>query len=157
VPDSVGVTRDPLISSHFLLEVDGVEIGSFSEISGLELTVAVETYAEGGENGYVHRLPGRMSWPNLVFRRGITDSNALFDWMGRTAGAGFEGAGNKLTRSTAAVTVMGADKKRIRAWEIEGAFPVRWSGPRLSSSSIESLEEELEIAHHGFRTKTFSG
>ena len=42
----------------FLFEVDGVQIGVFQEVSGLELQVAVKEYEEGGENGFVHKFPG---------------------------------------------------------------------------------------------------
>ncbi|MDQ1249290.1 MAG: hypothetical protein QG597_3664, partial [Actinomycetota bacterium] len=73
-------------ASSFLLEVDGVPIGAFRALSGLELTVSVEEYEEGGVNGFTHRFPGRMTWPNLVFSRGLTDSDALFAWVRRSAG-----------------------------------------------------------------------
>lgn len=145
---------EPPVSGRFLLEVDGVEIGVFSEVSGLELTVGVEEYAEGGQNGYVHKLPGRMSWPNLVFRRGITDSDALFAWVQKSSGQGFAANGNKLTKSTGAITLIASDETRLRSWNLDGVFPVRWTGPRLSVKASEALEEELEVAHAGFKAKT---
>ena len=142
-------------ASNFLLEVDGVVIGTFAEVSGLEVHVEVATYAEGGGNGYVHQLPGRMTWPNLILRRGITHSDALFDWVNKSAGPGFARNGNKLQRSTAAVTLVGSAGERLRAWNFDGAFAVRWSGPRLAADGEELAAEELELAHHGFRSKTF--
>lgn len=151
-----GIKGELPITSAFLFEVDGVTIGMFQEISGLEVNVDVATYAEGGENGYVHKLPGRMTWPHIVLRRGVTDSDALFTWVNKTAGSGFAANGNKLQRSTAAITLIGSDGSRLRSWDIEGAFAVRWSGPRLSATAVgESASEELELAHHGFTAKTF--
>ena len=41
---SDGFSGETPISSRFLFEVDGVEIGVFSEVSGLELNVEVATY-----------------------------------------------------------------------------------------------------------------
>jgi phage tail-like protein len=128
-----------------------------SEVSGLELHVGVEEYQEGGENGYVHKFPGRMTWPHIVMKAGVTNSDALFQWVNKSSGAGFASSGNKITRCTGAITALGTDGKRLRAWELEGAFPVRWTGPRFSVGSNEALQEELEIAHHGFKSKTFSG
>jgi phage tail-like protein len=151
-----GIGGEVPVSTRFLLEVDGVEIGVFNQVSGLELTVGVETYAEGGQNGFVHKLPGRMTWPNLVFRRGITDSDALFAWVRKTSGEDFAANGNKLTRCTGAITVLASDSTRLRAWEVTAAFPVRWTGPRLDIGSVSPLDEELEVAHHGFKSKTFS-
>lgn len=145
---------EPPVSGRFLLEVDDVEIGVFSEVSGLELVVNVDEYAEGGENGFVHKMPGRMRWPHLVFRRGITDSDALFAWVGRSSGEGFAANRSSLTRTTGAVTVIATDGTRLRSWVIDGAFPVRWTGPKLSVEQSVGLEEELEVAHHGFRSRT---
>lgn len=144
---------EPPINSYFLFEVDGVEIGYFTEVSGLSVSLSVEEIHEGGQNGYVHQMPGRMSWPHLIFKRGITQSDALFSWMSKSSGEGFAGNGNKLTRSTGAVTVLDAEGTRLRAWEFDGVYPVRWSGPEFSANSNEALQEQLEVVHHGFRSK----
>ena len=142
-------------TASFLFEVDGVQIGVFSQVSGLEVRVDVATYQEGGENGYTHNLPGRMTWPNIVLRRGITDSDALFSWVNKTAGSGFSANSNSLTRSTGAITVIGTDGTRLRAWELQGVFAVRWRGPNFDTGSGDPLYEELELAHHGFTSKTY--
>ncbi len=48
---------DAPVSANFLFEVDGVEIGHFVEVTGLEMTVSTQEYLEGGQNQYVHRFP----------------------------------------------------------------------------------------------------
>ena len=103
-PDMDGFSGDTPVANRFLFEVDGVEIGVFTEVSGLELKVEVESYQEGGENSFVHKLPGRISWPHIVLKRGVTDSDALFSWVNKSAGDGFAANGNKLTRCTGAIT-----------------------------------------------------
>jgi len=153
---TVGLSGLIPVSSQFLFEVDGVQIGIFGEVSGLELHVEVEEYSEGGENGYVHKFPGRMSWPHIVMKAGVTNSDALFQWVSKSSGEGYAAAGNKLNRCTGAITAIGTDGRRLRAWELQGAFPVRWTGPQFSVGSSEALQEELEIAHHGFKSRTFS-
>lgn len=144
---------EPTINSYFLFEVDGVEIGYFTEVSGLTVSLTVEEVHEGGQNGFVHQMPGRMTWPHLVFKRGITASDALFSWMNKSSGEGFAGNGNKLTRSTGAVTVLDAEGTRLRAWDLHDVYPVRWIGPEFSATSNEPLQEQLEVAHHGFRSR----
>lgn len=141
-------------ASRFLFELDGVEIGVFREIHGLQVTVAVEEFREGGQNGFSHRVPGRMTWPNVVFRRGVTQGNALFEWLNKSSGEGFAANSDKLTRSTGAITAIDHVGTRLRAWELIDVFPVRWKGPDFSVESRDPLEEELEITHHGFRAKT---
>jgi phage tail-like protein len=142
-------------TSSFLFEVDGVSIGSFAEVSGLEVKIDVATYHEGGENGYVHQLPGRMTWPHVILRRGVTNSDNLFAWVNKSSGSGFSTNSNKLTRSSGAITVMGSDGSRLRSWNLTDVFAVRWTGPSFNAESNDPLNEELELAHHGFTSKTF--
>lgn len=137
----------------FIVEIDGNRAGQFREVSGLELSIDVEEVKEGGQNGFVHKLPGRMSWPNIVLSRGVTQSDLLFAWAEQSAGEGFAGSGNQLYRATVSITMTSAQAKRLRTWKIEGAFPVRWKGPQFSVDSNDHLVEELEIAHHGFKSE----
>jgi phage tail-like protein len=144
------------LSDRFLFEVDGVEIGVFREVFGLQVTVHVDEIVEGGQNAFIHKVPSRMTWPNLVFRRGLTQSDALFDWMSKSSGEGFAGNENKLSRSTGAVTALDAVGGRLRSWQFQDVFAVRWKGPDFSVALNQALEEELEVAHHGFKAKTQS-
>jgi len=146
--------HDGQLASNFLLEVDGVQIGIFTSVSGLQVTVQTEDLVEGGQNGFARKLPGRMEWPNIVLSRGLIQSDNLFDWFSKTSGEGFAAAGNKLERCTGAITALGADGSRLRAWNLSGCFPVRWKGPDFNVSSSDVLAEELEIAHEGFRSST---
>ena len=143
-----------ITSATFLFEVDGVEIGRFMEVSGLEVEVSVEELEEGGQNSFVHRLPGRMSWPNIRLKRGITQNDTLLQWLGKSSGEQFAAGGNRLARSTAAITLMGPAGDRLRTWSFDGAFPVKWKGPEFATASNEMAVEELEITHHGFRVAT---
>ncbi|MCV2395213.1 phage tail protein [Actinotalea sp. M2MS4P-6] len=145
---------DPTTSGWFIFEVDGVEIGTFRSVKGLELTVDVHEYAEGGQGQYVHKLPGTLHWPNLVFSRGMVESDALFTWVSNSAGENFAANGNKVKRSTGAVTAVSYTGERLRAWEFTDVFAVRWTGPEFNVDSAELLVEELEVAHNGFRAKT---
>lgn len=140
-------------SATFIVEVDGMEIGRFLEVSGLQVDIAVEELAEGGENSYVHKLPGPMSWPNMVLKRGVMQNDNFLQWLSKSSGEQFSAQGNKLSRSTAAITLVSADGTRLRSWDFDGAFPVKWRGPTFAASAHEPAVEELEIAHHGFRAR----
>ncbi len=152
MPDD-GFDHQRVSSATFLFEVDGVEIGRFMEISGLEVSIETEDVSEGGQNSFTHHLPGRMSWPNITLKRGVTQSDGLLKWLNECSGEQFAASGNKMTRTTAAVTLMGPGGDRLRAWEFDGAFPVKWSGPQFAVSSTDMAVEQLEITHHGFRSR----
>ena len=145
-------TPDAPFTGKFKFSVEGVgEIGAFTEVTGLSVEVDVVEIKEGGQNHFSHKVPGRMRWPNIVLKRGVTDSDNLFDWFAKTSGEGFSGEGNALARTQGQVTVLDAKGDPLRAWAFEEAFPVKWTGPTMTASSSEVAIEELEIAHHGFR------
>lgn len=146
-------TTDPPFVGKFVFTVDGLTIGAFTEVSGLSVQIEVEELAEGGQNQYTHKLPGRMKWPNLVFKRGITDTDNLFEWFAKSSGEGFAGEDHKLKRRNGAVTLFDAAGKQVRSWRFTEAYPVKWTGPRLAAASRDLAVEELEVCHCGFSTK----
>jgi phage tail-like protein len=159
VPPEVprGINGQVPVGNRFVLVIDGVDIGVFQEVSGLSFDVGVDPLSEGGQNGFEHKFPKRITWPNLVFKRGIVDNDELFAWVARSSGQGFTTAGNKLKRSTGSVVLLGSDNAALRIWDFYDAFPVKWSGPTLSATSSEVLSETIEVAHHGFVSKKPGG
>lgn len=150
----VPLTERVALGARFLFEVDGLHIGVFREVSGLRADVDVVTIEEGGQNEYAHLRPGRMRWPHIVLKRGITSEDNLFTWLRTVSGDGYARNGNRMVRGTGAITVVDETDRRLRSWELTGAFPVRWDGPQLAATRAELADEELEIAHHGFRARS---
>jgi phage tail-like protein len=147
-------TPDPPFAGRFKFTVDGMDIGMFTEVSGLSVSIDVEELAEGGQNQFTHKLPGRMKWPNLVLKRGIiVNDDALFAWFAKVSGEGLTGAKNKVTREHGSVTLLDSRSKTVREWSFVDAFPVKWTGPRLSASARDLAVEELEVCHRGFKAK----
>lgn len=147
-------TMDPPFAGKFVFTIDGLTIGTFTEISGLSVQIDVEELAEGGQNQYTHKLPGRMKWPNLVLKRGVTNTDNLFAWFAKSSGDGFAGNGNKIDRRNGAVTLVDSTGKSVRTWRFTQAYPVKWSGPKLAASSRDLAVEELEVCHCGFSTES---
>jgi len=90
----------------------------------------------------VHKLRGRMRYPNLVLSRGITHESGLMDWFMKTQSAG--------KRGNISVSLLGPDGSPVRRWGFQSAYPVRWEGPVLNARSHTAATETLEIAHRGF-------
>ena len=91
-------------------------------------------------NDVVHRLPGAMSYPNLVMSNGLT-SRAVEEWFAQTR-LGAE-------RHTLTVTFLDNSGKALRAWSFAEAYPIRWTGPVLAATEGNVAAEELEVAHGG--------
>ena len=49
---------DPYQGCNFVIEIEGLLVGGFSECSGLEVETELVDYREGGVNDYIHRFAG---------------------------------------------------------------------------------------------------
>jgi phage tail-like protein len=132
----------PFNVHSFVLKIPDIDtVGFFMHCSGLELTFDVYEYQEGGNNDFVHRLPGGLRYPNLVLSRGLTREDVLLKWFWATH--------TKAERKEITLTLATADVERT--WTFTDAFPVRWVGPQIDSSGAEIATEMLEIAHAGLK------
>ncbi len=135
-------------------------MGSFHEVSGLSVSAEPETIREGGQNQFEHKRPGRMTWPNIVLKRGVVQNDGLFNWFSITSGSGYEQnarlaeAGQAVPWFPVQISLVTKSGEVLRTWVVDRAFPIKWTGPNLALSSKDIASEELEIAHHGFKSTT---
>lgn len=140
---------DPYSVHRFWVEVDGINEAVFTEVTGLTSEVEIEEVKEGGENEYIHRLPGRVkSFPNLVLKRGLTTPE-LWAWYMDVA-SGIKG---KIDRRNITITLKGLDDTPLMHWEVINALPIKWVGPSFKSGSSEVAVESIEFIHIGFTRK----
>jgi phage tail-like protein len=132
---------DKLGENHFILEITGLAIGAFREISGLQMEREVLEYTEGGNNDFVHKLPGRVKYPNLVLKRGVTNQDELMKWFWQTQ--------RTPDRKDVTVKLVDPSTKVMRTWAFRQAYPVKWIGPTLNAGSDSPATEQLELAHSG--------
>jgi phage tail-like protein len=140
---AIGDRRDPYSGLRFRVEVDGLQVGGFAEVSGLQTQVDVMSYREGGENQFEHKLAGPVSYPgNLVLRRGLTDGTVFWAWLGQVALG-------VVIRRNLTITLLDTAGDPAVLWDCRQAFPVRWTGPELNASNTVAAFETVELAHHG--------
>jgi phage tail-like protein len=133
-----------LLSRHsFVLKIPGIdEIGVFMHCSGLQVEFDVYDYHEGGNNDFVHRLPGAARYPPLVLSRGLTNEQALLKWFWATL--------TQADRKEVTIT-LSYGTGPPRSWTFTDAFPVKWMGPQMDSNATDVAMESLEIAHTGLK------
>lgn len=140
---ALGNRQDPYMAFSFLVEIGGLVVGGFSEVSGLQIETAVETYREGGVNEYEHKFAGPTRYPtNLILKRGLTDSEALWQWY-LDVGQG------KIVRKSGTIFLLDAQQQIARSWNFTDAYPIKWVGPELRASSGAVAIETLELVHRG--------
>jgi phage tail-like protein len=136
--------QDPFPGFRFVLELNSVPVGGFSECSGLDLELEVEQYAEGGENRFVHRLPGRRKQSDIVLKRGLSGIE-LWKWCN-------EQKVGSIRPASIGLLIRAYDPaERAITLEIHDAFPIRWQGPQLDAGQSTVATETVTVAHQGLK------
>jgi len=132
----------PYTKFRFTLEIEGIEAGGFSEVSGFDASIDVVEYREGNMIPTPIKLPGLKRYGNITLRWGLTDSIALYEWIQ----GGIEGA---VERKTVTITMMDEEGETTASWQCINAWPTRYTAPDFSATASEVAIEALEIAHEG--------
>jgi len=119
-------------------------VGSFSECSGLDTTLEVEDYREGGNNGLVRKCPTRVSWGNLRLRRGIARNDELWLWH-------FDFVEGRGKRRDGVITLLDERQHPVKTWRFKRGLPVKYVGPSLNAGQSQVAVEEIEIGHEGIK------
>lgn len=119
-----------------------VLLGGFSECTGLEMTMEIHEYKEGGVNEFVHKFATRTNYSNITLKRGVSFNDELWGWYHKY----LQGRG---TRRHGIITLMNEMGIPVKGWFFKKGIPLRWSGPQLNANQSAVAVESLEIAHQG--------
>jgi phage tail-like protein len=140
---SDSTVKDPAVAYMFKVRIDRHELGLWNSFEGLGMETTIETREEGGNNAFVHQLPGRLKYTNIKIARPVgRDSQEVATWL--------SGMANEVKRTTAVITALGPDNKEIVSWSLDGVVPVKWTGPGFNVDQPKVAVETLELAYHGF-------
>jgi phage tail-like protein len=131
-------------SLRFRVKLDGgADLGNWTKCDGLSVEYDVFEYKEGGENAFIHRIPGRAKYQNIKLTRPLNkDSKKVSDWIASLK--------VEVRRQTAEIAALDTEGKPICTWNLDGVYPVRWNGPSLDIGNTQIATETLELAHNGF-------
>jgi phage tail-like protein len=141
--------QDPLTNFRYRLEIDGLTVAGFSEVSIAETTVDVVDYREGNDSPHVRKLPGLTKYGNITLRRGMTTSLELYEWHKQVVNGQVSKARKKIAIVVADET--GTDKARF---VVTDAWPTKYSPSDLDAKGNEVLIETLELVNEGIERVT---
>ena len=135
---------DPYLSFKFLVEIQGLIAGGFSEVTGLQAETEFEEVREGGVNDNIRKIPKLTRYPSLILKRGLTNGDTLWKWhqdaiMGR------------IKRRNVFVILLDEGGKEAWRWCFLEAYPTKWVGPDLKADGSSIAVETMELAHDGIR------
>jgi phage tail-like protein len=131
---------DPYRSFNFLVEIDGITQAGFQECSGLDSQTASIDFRLGDDPMHVRKLTGLNSFSAISLKRGITDSDELWQWRQTVV----DGKAERRNGSIVLLDDKGAEKVR---WNFSNAWPSKWTGPSFTSTGNSIAVETLEITH----------
>ena len=135
----------PVTAGRFYIFIGNTAQALFSELGGLQLETEVFEYSEGGNNGFVHQLPGRTRVGRITLKQGVVASDELFRWYLDIA------YGKQMSRRNVSVVLFDEAGSELRRWNFLNAYPVRWVGPSLEAGTGTTAVETLELAHDGLQ------
>lgn len=129
--------NDPYKNFNFLVEIDGITVAGFSEVTGLSSEVDIIEYREGGDH-IVRKLPGLRKYGNITLKRGITQDAQLWNWHKKI----LDGV---VDRRNGVITLLDDARVPQVRWTFFDAFPQKYEGPALRAKGNEVAIETLTL------------
>ena len=117
----------------------------FREVSGLTVSVDTEDVREGGENRFVHKLPEKTTYSDIVLKRGFFTGSNIIDWC-RDAIENFN-----FKPTNVLISLLNEKHEPITSWHIVHAIPTRWEISSFNAEQSEVVIETLTLSYHYFK------
>ena len=135
---ATGDRVDPYAQYNFLVEIDGLTRGGFTECSGLNAEQDVIEYREGSETATVRKPPGLRKYGNITLKRGFTADDELWLWRRTTINGVTE-------RRDGSIVLLNEAREPALRFNFRNGWISKWEGPTLNSTSNEVAIESIEI------------
>lgn len=127
---------------RYKVEIDGLDAGGFSEVSGFDASIDVIEYREGDMVQTPMKIPGLKKYGNITLKQGLADSMVLYEWI-------IAGVNGAVDRKTITITLLDEEEAPAASWQVINAWPTKYTAPDFNATSSEVAIETLEIAHEG--------
>ena len=135
--------NDPFRAYNFVLEIDNIARGAFSEVGGLTAEGDSVDYREGSDlQSNVRKLIGLRKFTNLTLKRGYTPDKSLWQWYTNV----LNGIAD---RRNVTITLMNERREAVLRWHVENAWINKIEGPSFKAAGNDVAMESVELVHEG--------
>lgn len=137
----------PPVGFHF--KVEFVNIGNdndvrFQSVSGLSVEYDTESFKEGGENRFEHKLPVRTKYPDLSLKRGMLTNSEVIKWC-------LDAFQNRVfSAAHIIVTLLNENHEPLKTWNVYNAWPKKWSVSDFNAQENSIVVETLDLSYSYF-------
>ena len=138
------IDLDPPVGFRFLVTIDGVPSGIFTEcdLPSFEINTDQEIQ-EGGRAGYTIQLPGPLKPGRLSLKRGLVLADTVLDWYFKIIQWSFHK--DELYKNVT-VTLYKGSTPGLTIGFIK-AYPVKWQGPSLKADTTAVAVEQIDFIY----------
>ncbi|KAF0195081.1 MAG: phage tail tube protein gp19 [Bacteroidetes bacterium] len=116
----------------------------FQSVSGLSVEYDYESFREGGENRFEHKLPVRTRYSDLILKRGMLTDSELINWFNRAF------RDRQFEPSDISVILLNEKGEPLKTWKVTHAIPKKWMISDLISTENAVVIETLELTYRYF-------
>lgn len=139
----------PPVGFHFKVEFDLSGINEndfrFQEVSGISTELETTSIKEGGENRFLHHLPVRAKYNDLVLKRGLLNDSTLLDWCKDAI------ENLSIAPTNVWVTLLNEQQEPLQTYSFINAWPKKWSISNFNAQESKLVVETLELAYQYFK------
>ena len=117
----------------------------FQEVSGLTVSMEMEAVKEGGENRFVHQLPVRSTYNELVLKRGKFLGSGILHWC-KNVIENFEFAPTNIM-----ISLLNDDHLPLYNWYVINAIPKKLEISGFNAQSSEVVIETMTLSYQYFK------
>ena len=136
------------VSFHFLVGFLDFKMApdfQFQSVTGLDVKLETETYREGGENRFVHTLPVRANYSNLILKRGLITNSKVIDWCMDTFN------NMEVKPVNLVVSLLNDLHVPVMTWNVANAYPIKWSVSSFDAEKSQLAIETFELKYQYFK------
>ena len=137
-----GLSSDALAAYHFSIEVDGITLAQFQEVSGITSELDVIELKENTKDGkyILHKLPGNRKPPTITLKRAKNSSMDIWNWhqqiyQGKVSDA----------RKNGSIVVYDYTNQEVTRYNFTNAWPSKVTTSALKSGGNEIVTEEVTM------------
>ncbi|MEB2309364.1 MAG: phage tail protein [Candidatus Brocadiaceae bacterium] len=116
----------------------------FQTVSGLSVEYDMEEYKEGGENRFVHKLPVRTKYADLVLKRGMLTGSEVIKWFLNAF------RNREFKPSDIDIILKNEKSEPLRVWNVAHAIPKKWIISDLNAGENSVVIETMELSYRYF-------
>ena len=130
-------SQEHLGAFNFRVEIEGLDVGGFRSVEGLQVKVESITYHQSKVRMPLKR-PGRPEVGNIRLIKGYVNSDLLWRWCEQIRSG-------KIQRKSGSIVLLDDAGHETCRYNFFNAWPTQWSGFKLDGKGSEVLVEELEL------------